>query len=426
MSDFKIGDDQRRRATDQLEKLREANEGRLAWDTEAPADFTYLYDPDHVLVLADDRADLEGALRRLDRAFERVPLDPDDDGQDGEDETLFRYLLPDRREGESIGDVIDELEADAGLARGRITPDHWIHIAPTGKGTACPATEPEETGLCEPWPPVYDDSRGKGVQVVVVDTGWHPPAATNPATPWLEGVDGDDENNASPLREYAGHGTHIAGVVRCLAPATSVFVEGFAVNGIGGGGILESQMVRQLREAMAHKPQVISMSAGLRTRHDLPSLVFQRFHDHHLKDADCVLVAAAGNDTSPAPFWPAAFDWAVGVGALDRDLRVSDFSNYGVSADVYTVGRNIVNAFPDGEYVCFETPHKGDVREFKTGLARWSGTSFSTPIVAGLIAAEISASGADARTARDTVLARAVYRSDPTVGPIKVLDWNDF
>ena len=110
---------------------------------------------------------------------------------------------------------------------------------------------------------------------------------------------------------------------------------------------------------MRHKPQVINMSAGLRTRLDLPSLAFQTFHDRHLKDADCVLVAAAGNDTSPAPFWPAAFDWAIGVGALDRDLRVSDFSNYGISADVYALGRNLVNAFPDGKYVCFETPAQG-------------------------------------------------------------------
>ena len=96
------------------------------------------------------------------------------------------------------------------------------------------------------------------------------------------------------------------------------------------------------------------MSAGLRTRVDLPPLGFEVFLAH-LKRGDCVLVAAAGNDTSPAPFWPAAFDWAVGVGALDRDGRVSDFSNYGVSADVYALGRNLVNAFPDGTYVCIET-----------------------------------------------------------------------
>ena len=96
-----------------------------------------------------------------------------------------------------------------------------------------------------------------------------------------------------------------------------------------------------------------------------------------------MLVAAAGNDSWAAPFWPAAFDWCVGVGSLDRDGRVSAFSNFGVSADVYALGRNLVNAFPDGTFECHETPDKGDIRVFSTGMARWSGTSFSAPVVAG-------------------------------------------
>ena len=94
-------------------------------------------------------------------------------------------------------------------------------------------------------------------------------------------------------------------------------------------------------------------------------------------------VAAAGNDSWSAPFWPAAFDWAVGVGSLDRDGRVSDYSNFGVSADVYALGRNHVNAFPDGTFECHETPDKGDIRVFGTAMARWSGTSFAAPVVAG-------------------------------------------
>ncbi|WP_248582897.1 S8/S53 family peptidase [Nocardioides sp. InS609-2] len=417
MSDFKIGDDGRRRTTDQLQALRRANDDRVAWDTEAPADFTYLYDPDHVLVRVRDVEEFEAALGRLEGIF-------DGNAERGEDPVpgeLARYRLPARAKNETVPDILDLLDLDERFGPGRVTPDHWIHITPGGC-TCCPATEPEETGLVEPWPPVCTDhGRGKGVSVVVVDTGWNPPSATDNRTPWLKRVDGDDELNGPDLREYAGHGTFIAGVVRCLAPATRVFVEGFAVGGVGGGGILESAMVTQLTEALTHKPQVINLSAGLRTRDDLPPLSFEVFYETQLQGLDCVLVAAAGNDTSPAPFWPAAFEWALGVGALDRDGRVSDFSNYGVSTDVYALGRNIVNAFPDGTYTCFETPHKGDVRVFDSGMARWSGTSFAAPIVAGLVAAEISAAGCSAHEARDTVVARAVRMSDPTIGPIEAL-----
>ena len=50
-------------------------------------------------------------------------------------------------------------------------------------------------------------------------------------------------------------------------------------------------------------------------------------------------------------------------------------------------------------------------------MARWSGTSFSAPVVAALIAREISETGASAPDARDAVLSRARTDSDPTIGP---------
>jgi subtilisin family serine protease len=416
MGDWMIGDDRRRRSTDQLRDLRKANDGQVAWNTEAPADFTFLFHPDHLLVGDEDVDALEAAFERLDKELLAGTPRRDDVRILGGD--LVRYVLPERRGGESVPDVVDLLE-QGGLRPGAATPDHWVHVSPGGGGggSACPAVEPQETGLTEPWPRVAPQEKGCEVSVVVVDTGWNPPSGTDGRTPWLEGVTGDDEENDADLRPYAGHGTFIAGVVRCMAPRTVVHVEGFAIGGVGGGGILESEIVQQLEEAMKHEPQVINLSAGCRTHLDRPSIAFRKFHRRHLRKADCVLVAAAGNDSWAAPFWPAAFPWAVGVGSLDRDGRVSEFSNFGVSADVFTLGRNLVNAFPDGTFVCHETPDKGDVRVFSTGMARWSGTSFAAPIVAGLIAREISVSGSSAKEARDAVLALAVPDSDPMIGP---------
>lgn len=417
MNDWKIGDDRRRRTTDQLRNFREVNEGQVAWDTEAPADFTYVYHPDRVLVRLEDADEFDRAIGELDEGIFKDPPRRDDVRLlDGE---LVRYVLTARRDGQSVPEVLDLLE-ERGLRRGAASPDHWVHVSPGG-GSLCPAIEPQETGLTEPWPPVAPQEKGHEVSVVVVDTGWHPPAANDPRTPWLKGVDGDDELNGPDLRPYAGHGTFIAGVVRCVAPVTKVFVEGFAIGGVGGGGILESDLVLQLEEALAHDPQVINLSAGCRTRMDYPSIALELFHRTRLRKRDCVLVASAGNDSWAAPFWPAAFDWCVGVGSLDRNGRVSDFSNFGVSADVYALGRNLVNAFPDGTFVCHETPDKGDIRVFGTGMARWSGTSFAAPVVAGLIAREISETGASAADARDAVLAGAADDSDPMIGPMMEL-----
>ena len=417
MGDWKIGIDRRRRTTDQLRDFREANDGQVEWDTEAPADFTFVYHPDRVLVRAADADAFDQAVAKLDDGVLEGAPRRDVELLDGE---LLRYLLPVRGDGRSVPDVLDLLE-EAGLRRGAASPDHWVHVSPGGPGSLCPAVEPEETGLTEPWPPEAPAGKGREVSVVVVDTGWHPPAASDPRTPWLAGVDGDDELNGPQLRPYAGHGTFIAGVVRCTAPETKVFVEGFAIGGVGGGGVLESDLVVQLEEALAHDPQVINLSAGCRTRLDLPSIALETFYRTRLRKRDCVLVAAAGNDSTSAPFWPAAFDWAVGVGSLDRDGRVSDYSSFGVSADVYALGRNHVNAFPDGTFECHETPDKGDIRVFGTGMARWSGTSFAAPVVAGLIAREISETGGTARDAAEAVLAGADHESDPGVGPIQVL-----
>ena len=429
----------RLRLTAQLKLLTKQHPRRLASysgdgviETDDLAHFRFLYDPTGFLVRVDSRRDVNDALSALFVVDD--PPEPDSDPELA-DYDLVRFPLPkSRHDGapprvldalDLIDDALgipDHLEQDkpADMAKLVASPDHWLHVCGVGSGRICPAVEPEVTTATVPYPRFKreEEELGAGVRVSVVDSGWHPPAAIDEDTPWMLGVDGDLENtNGQVVRKYAGHGTFVAGVVRCFAPGADVRVEGFLGK---SGAIRESKMIKQLGQAVTlHDPRIINLSAGTVTRKNRPLLSFERFYEKRLAplEGTCLLVAAAGNEGVIDPFWPASYEWALGVGSLDRDGTVSDFSNFGDSAKVYAVGRDIVNAFPTGRYTTREPPHPDQRRDFTSGLARWSGTSFSAPMVSGLIAAELAAQKDDqVLVARDTVLATA----QPAQGPVPV------
>jgi len=368
------------------------------------ADAQYLFQPGVALVRDNtaDRAFFEEFTdffsRRDDLFGGRSPVRREDvrlpDG-------LVMVEMPSRAdEADSVLVTLAELDAERrelGLEGVVAQPDHVLYV--TATGAYCPATEPEEPRTAGPLPgQERDTSVGNGVKVSVVDTGIWMPATTSNDTSWLAGVtpaDAKDEEYVDQLaiHEYAGHGTFVAGIIKCLAPGAAVEVEGALPH---GGAVYESRIIEQLREALADTsdPQLISISAGTHTRDNLGLLGFEILAETHgLTDGTKgLVVAAAGNDGSSDPFYPAAFPWVISVGALDEEGYVADYSNYGCWVDVWARGSNLVNAFPQGSYTCVEPPNKGQIRNFKY-LAQWSGTSFATPIVTAAIAAQMSATG---------------------------------
>jgi len=329
------------------------------------------------------------------------------------DDSLINGLVLYRLRDDDTETALATIETRFGV--GVATPDHVVHVSPASSG--CPATEPEPVEAAGPLPAVNDDpnSDGTGVLVSVVDTGFLPDLAQSHS--WLANVTGDVEDyNPDDIGLYAGHGSFVAGVVRAMAPKAEVHVEGFLTH---GGTIFESEMVKQLDEGLDRVPDVICLAGGTRTRRNLNLLGFEVFWQNRLQYyKGTVLVAAAGNDHDRGPFWPAAFPWAVSVGALDQDDQRAPFTNFGSWVDVYAPGMNIVNAFPTGTYIYREPPHVGRVEQFTNGLAEWSGTSFSTPIVAGLIAARMSQTAESGRQAADALLQLARQNAIPRVGPV--------
>jgi hypothetical protein len=352
--------------------------------------------------------------------------------------TGFRGLLPNLRangqlevfttdallrDETSVPEALAEIERNLGdrnpaFAAGgspAVSPDHVVHLA-----RICPAVEPElPSGYpVTPWPAQRCATpSARTIVIGVSDTGLL--ENLDPAAyPWLSDVTGEPDplagatgSGPAQIAEYAGHGTFVAGVAKCEAPGARVLVNNHFT---GSGGEVESVMIRKVLELAQQQPHVINLSAGTYTRNDWEPLSFGVFNSLH---PEIAFVAAAGNDNTDRPFWPAAFDWAVSVGALATDQRHRAwFSNYGPSVDVYALGEGMVNAYASGEYTYNEPPKAPAVQTFE-GMARWDGTSFSAPLVAGLIAERMARTTDSAAQARAAVLKLASNQVLPGVGP---------
>ena len=107
----------------------------------------------------------------------------------------------------------------------------------------------------------------------------------------------------------------------------------------------------------------------------------------------------------------------IAVGALGADYQnLAYFSNYGRWVDVYAPGEALVNAFATGVYT-YQEPPKRPARQIFEGIARCDGTSGSAPLVAGLIAAEMSRTGRPASDAANEVLKAAAAQAISGIGP---------
>ena len=316
------------------------------------------------------------------------------------------------------GDALDVI--DQRLGRGIATPDHLLTVA-TGDGPICPATEPEEVYYdIEPYPSVHHDNGGAGVLIYMDDTGLLKDVAAD--HPWLTGVQGDEDPlppesppGTQPIPPYTGHGTFVAGVARCMAPAADIIVTDVFST---AGSELESKWIPRLEAALNLGVDIFHLTIAVHSRHDFPLIAFREWLKHLHEHGGAVCVVAAGNNGSRRPSWPAAFSDVISVGALGGDWRGrANFSNFGSWVDVYAPGRDLINAYATGTYTCHVYPYANDPRKFY-GMAKWSGTSFSTPIVTGLIASRMSRTGETARQAAAALLAEARAQAIPGVGPV--------
>jgi subtilisin family serine protease len=187
----------------------------------------------------------------------------------------------------------------------------------------------------------------------------------------------DDGDPNVPLHRasntFFSHGTHVAG----LASASTDNTIGTVAVGINTE-IIAIKVVKDNAEndyefftayegiiyAVQAGAQIINLSWGSpsysHTQKAIIDMALSR---------GCIVVAAAGNENSNQPQYPAAFEGVIGVGATDDNDRKASGSNFGYYIDVMAPGVNIYSTLAGSD----------------NAYGYMTGTSQSAPIVSGFI-----------------------------------------
>ncbi len=281
-------------------------------------------------------------------------------------------------EGKLPEEALRRLRGDARVAH--VDLNHRVKAAavPNDPGFASHQDYLSNLGL----PTAWDRSKGSSaVPVAVVDTGVdldHPDLAGRLLPGW-DFVNWDPE-----AQDDNGHGTLVAGVAGAAtnnakgvagAAWDTRIIPVKALDNVGNG--FASHVADGISWAAENGAKVINLSLG------------NEFGDAVLRDAvdyalslDVVVVAAAGNECSTQPFYPAAYPGVVAVSATDPNGRFAGPPTYPCETPL----GQPPGFSNSGPWVTLSAPGKaitstalGPAEEYGTA----EGTSFSAPIVAG-------------------------------------------
>jgi subtilisin len=234
-------------------------------------------------------------------------------------------------------------------------------------------------------PAAWATSRGKGVKLVVIDTG------IDMTHPELSGIIKGGWNaisTAATFNDDNGHGTHCAGTIAAkdddkgvvgVAPAIDLY--GVKVLDENGSGTFDDVIAGMLW-AVENKMEVASMSLGANSGNQALADTVEA-----MRKGGVILIAAAGN-SGRAVGYPAAYPGAIAIAASDSADKLASFSSRGPTVAAIAPGVNVKSTYMGGAYDTL------------------SGTSMATPHVAGLTALYVAThKGASPEQARAALAA---------------------
>ncbi len=180
------------------------------------------------------------------------------------------------------------------------------------------------------------------------------------------------------------HGTHITSVIfgqhdgsiKGVAPGCRGLIVPIFNDGIDGSIAPCSQLdlARAITQAVQEGANIINISGGAlsssATAHPILADVVKNCADNNV-----LIVAAVGNDGCDCLNVPGALPSVLAVGAMNAEGQPLDFSNWGEryqNQGILALGENVLGAKPGG------------------GAIVYSGTSYATPFVSGIVALLLS------------------------------------
>ena len=232
----------------------------------------------------------------------------------------------------------------------------------------------------------WSDANGGTAKVAIVDSGVnskHPDIGRIIAQrDFVEGDSVADDDN--------GHGTHVTGIAGALTDngkgvAGGCFECELLIAKVMGpiGFTTDSRIVEGINWSVNQGAEVVNLSLGGSGDSSVLRTAVNRAYSQ-----GAVMVAAAGNEGTNVPQYPAAYSKVIAVSATTTDGRLARFSNRGDWVDLAAPGTDILSTSKSG------------------GYHRMSGTSMSAPLVSGL-AGLLASRGMSGDSIRQRMLASA-------------------
>ena len=206
--------------------------------------------------------------------------------------------------------------------------------------------------------------------------------------------DGNEQGNSS------FHGTHVSGTV-AAASDNGIGVAGVAWNarimplrvlGVDGGSTYDVDQAIRYAAGLENdsgtvpdrQADVINLSLG----GGAFSQSSQNLIDS-VREAGVIVVAAAGNEASRTPSYPASYNGVISVSAVDSQRRAASYSNFGDAIDIAAPGGNNGvdlngDGYPDGVLSTGGSVSESGAINFVYSFL--NGTSMASPHVAGVMA----------------------------------------